>query len=89
MFEISRLGKVAGCRILNGTIERTNMIQVSRDRTVLNDYAIDSLRREKDDVKEVREGMECGILLKNFRDVKEGDLFDAYKIEERQRTLDE
>jgi translation initiation factor IF-2 len=89
VFEISRYGKIAGCRVLNGTIERNNMVQVSRDRTVLNDYAINSLKREKEDVKEVREGMECGILLKDFRDVKEGDLFDAYKIEERQRKLDE
>ena len=87
-FHISRFGTVAGCRVLNGTIERDNMLQVSRDQTVLNDYRIASLKREKDDVKEVREGMECGIRLDGFNDVKEGDLLDAYKIEERKRTLD-
>jgi translation initiation factor IF-2 len=88
-FPISRVGTVAGCRVLNGTIERSNRIHVIRDQAVLNDYAIASLKREKDDAREVREGMECGIRLDGFNDVKEGDLLEAYKIEERKRTLDE
>lgn len=87
-FSFSKVGKIAGCRILNGTIERNNRIHVIRDQTVLNNYPIASLRREKDDVKEVREGMECGIRLDGFNDVKEGDLLEAYRIESVKRTLD-
>lgn len=88
VFNISKFGSIAGCRVLNGTIERSNRIHLIRDQKVLNNYGIGSLRREKDDVKEVREGMECGIRLENFSDVKEGDLFEAYRIEEVRRTLD-
>lgn len=87
-FSISRFGTIAGCRVLNGTIDRTNRIHVIRDQKVLNSYAIASLRREKDDAREVREGMECGIRLEGFNDVKDGDLFEAYKIEEVKRKFD-
>ncbi len=87
-FFISRVGgTIAGCRVLNGSIERSNRVRVIRDHRVLNEYGIGSLKREKDDVKEVREGFECGIRLENFNDVKEGDLFEAYRIEEVKRTL--
>ncbi|MFO1022758.1 MAG: translation initiation factor IF-2 [Planctomycetales bacterium] len=86
-FNISRFGTIAGCRVLNGTIERSNRIRVIRENRVLNDYAIGSLKREKDDAREVREGMECGIRLENFNDVKEGDLLEAYRVEEVKRTL--
>jgi translation initiation factor IF-2 len=87
-FSISRFGTIAGCRILNGTIERSNRMRVIRDQKILHDYNIASLKREKDDAKEVREGMECGIRLDGFNDVKEGDLFEAFRIEEVKRTLD-
>ncbi|MCA9087355.1 MAG: translation initiation factor IF-2 [Planctomycetaceae bacterium] len=88
-FSISRVGTVAGCRVLNGTIERSNRVHVIRDQKILNDYSIASLKREKDDAKEVREGFECGIRLDGFNDVKEGDLLEAFRIEERRRSLDE
>lgn len=87
-FSISRFGTIAGCRMLNGTISRDNRIHVIRDNTVLNDYRIGSLKREKDDAKEVREGMECGIRLEGFNDVKDGDLLEAFRIDEIQRKLD-
>jgi translation initiation factor IF-2 len=87
-FHISRIGTIAGCRVLNGTIERSNRVHVIRDQTVLNDYNIASLKREKDDAREVREGMECGIRLDGFNDVKEGDLLEAYRVDEIKRTLD-
>ncbi|MEX1229299.1 MAG: translation initiation factor IF-2 [Planctomycetaceae bacterium] len=87
-FHISRFGTVAGCRVLNGNIERNSRIRVIRDQKLLNDYAIASLKREKDDVKEVREGMECGIRMEGFNDVKEGDLLEAYRVEEVKRTLE-
>ncbi|HBH52728.1 MAG TPA: translation initiation factor IF-2 [Planctomycetaceae bacterium] len=86
-FDISRFGRVAGCRVLNGTIERNSLIRVIRDQRVLHEYKIASLKRGKDDAKEVREGMECGIRLDGFDDVKEGDMFEAIKVEEVKRTL--
>ncbi len=88
-FSISRTGTIAGCRVLNGTIERNNRVHVIRDQTILNDYPIASLRREKEDVKEVREGMECGILLEGFNDVKEGDLLETFRIEKKKRSLED
>ncbi|MEC9095110.1 MAG: translation initiation factor IF-2, partial [Planctomycetota bacterium] len=86
-FSISRVGTIAGCRVVQGTIERNCRIRVIRDGRVIGDYALDSLRREKDDVKSVRENMECGIKLTSFNDVKQDDILEAYKIEEIARTL--
>lgn len=88
-FKISRFGTIAGCRVLNGTIERNNRVHVIRDQTVINDYNLASLRREKEDVREVREGMECGIRLDGFNDVKEGDLFEAFRVDEVKRKFDQ
>ena len=87
-FSITRFGTIAGCRVLNGTIERSHRVNLIRDQKILHTYGIASLKREKDDAKEVREGMECGIRLENFNDIKEGDLLEAYKIEEVKRTLE-
>ena len=87
-FHISRFGTIAGCRVLSGTIARANRVHVIRDQKILNDYDIASLKRAKDDAREVREGMECGIRLDGFNDVKEGDLLEAFRIEEVKRTLD-
>jgi translation initiation factor IF-2 len=86
-FVISRVGTVAGCRVLSGTIERGCRIRVNRNGRGIGDYPLDSLKREKDDVREAREGFECGIKLSGFNDLKEGDILEAYKIEEVARTL--
>jgi len=88
IFQISRLGSIAGCRVLAGTIERDSRIRVIRESRVIGDYKLDSLRREKDDVRDVREGYECGIKLVGFNDLKEGDVLEAYKIEEIRRTFE-
>jgi translation initiation factor IF-2 len=87
-FKISRVGTIAGCRVLSGVVERNSRARIIRDSTVIGDYALDTLRREKDDAKEVREGFECGIKLAGFNDIKEGDLFEIYKVEEIQRRFD-
>lgn len=87
-FKISRFGTIAGCRVLNGTIDRNNRVNVIRDQKIINDYEIASLKREKDDTKEVREGMECGIRLAGFNDVKEGDLLEAFHVKEVKRKLE-
>jgi len=89
VFRISRVGAVAGCRVLSGIVERNARTRIIRDSTVIGDYAIDTLRREKDDAREVREGLECGIKLAGFNDVKEGDILEVYKVEEIGRTFDQ
>lgn len=86
-FNVSKSGTIAGCRVMRGTIQRECRMRVIRDQTVIGDYAIESLKREKDDAKEVQRGMECGIKLEKFNDVKEGDTLEAYKIEEVARSL--
>lgn len=86
-FVISRVGTVAGCRVLNGNIERTARVRIIRDSRIIGDYGIETLKREKDDAREVREGLECGIKLGGFNDLKEGDVLEAYKVEEVARTL--
>jgi translation initiation factor IF-2 len=86
-FSISRLGVIAGCRVIGGVIARNGRLRVIRDSRVIGDYGIESLKREKDDAREVRDGLECGIKVANFNDVKEGDILECYRIEEVARTL--
>jgi translation initiation factor IF-2 len=87
IFRISRVGTVAGCRVLSGTVQRDARVRVIRDSRVVGDYPLHSLRREKDDAREVREGFECGMKLGGFDDVKEGDIFEAYRIDVVPRTF--
>ncbi|NLE37104.1 MAG: translation initiation factor IF-2 [Pirellulaceae bacterium] len=86
-FQISRLGTIAGCRVLAGNLERDSRARVIRESRVIGEYPLDSLKREKDDAREVREGLECGIKLRGFNDLKEGDILEVYKVEEVARTL--
>ena len=86
-FQISRLGTIAGCRVLAGNIQRDARVRVIRENRVIGDYPLDSLKREKDDARDVREGLECGIRLRGFNDLKEGDILEAYRIEEVARTF--
>jgi translation initiation factor IF-2 len=87
VFNISKSGNIAGCRVMRGSIERDCRMRIVRDSRVIGDYQIESLKREKDDAKEVQRGMECGIKLAGFNDIKEGDTLEAYKIQEIARTL--
>ncbi|MCL2076921.1 MAG: translation initiation factor IF-2 [Oscillospiraceae bacterium] len=82
VFKITGVGAVAGCYVLDGKVSRHNEIRVVRDGIVVNVDKIDSLKRFKDDAKEVAQGYECGISLQNFSDVKEGDVFEAFIVEE-------
>ncbi len=86
-FHISRVGTVAGCRVLAGTIQRDARARLIRESRVIGDYPIESLKREKDDSREIREGFECGIKLVGFNDIKEGDVLEVYKIEEIARKF--
>ncbi len=82
VFKISSAGTIAGSYVLNGKVTRACQIRVVRDGIVIAEDAIDSLRRFKDDVKEVASGYECGIGLEKFSDIKEGDIFEAFIMEE-------
>jgi translation initiation factor IF-2 len=86
-FKVSKVGTIAGCTVRSGLIARTAKVRVVRDGTLVYSGAISSLKRFKDDVKEVREGLECGIGIENFNDVKVGDRIEAFRIEEVKRTL--
>ncbi len=86
-FVVSRAGTIAGCRVIQGTVHRNARARVIRDNRIVGDYALESLKREKDDAREVREGLECGIKLDGFNDVKEGDVLEIYRIEEVARTF--
>jgi translation initiation factor IF-2 len=86
-FSISRIGTIAGCRVIAGVIARNARLRVIRDNRVIGDYGIESLKREKDDAREVRDGLECGIKVAGFNDLKEGDILECYRVEEVARTL--
>lgn len=86
-FSISKVGVIAGCRVMRGSIQRDCKLRVIRDSRVIGEYPIESLKREKDDAREVQRGMECGIKLQGFNDIKEGDTLEAFKIQEVARTL--
>ncbi|MBR6465605.1 MAG: translation initiation factor IF-2 [Bacteroidales bacterium] len=86
-FKISKVGTIAGCMVKEGKITRTAKIRVIRDGIVIKEGVLASLKRGKDDVKEVASGYDCGLGIENFNDIKEGDVIEAYKIEEIKRTL--
>ena len=86
-FQVPRAGRAAGCMVVKGTITRDSRARLVRDSVVVYDGRIGSLRRFKDDVKEVKEGFECGISLENFQDVKEGDVIETYEVREIARSL--
>ncbi len=88
LFKISGVGTIAGCFVRNGVIRRGAKMRVIRDGVEIYNGGLSSLKRFKDDVREVREGLECGIGIENFNDLKVGDLLEAYQIEEVARSLE-
>ena len=87
VFKVSKVGTIAGCYVSEGRIDRKGHGRLIRDGIVVYDGEISSLKRFKDDAKEVREGFECGIGIANFNDIKVGDIIEAYSVEEVARTL--
>ena len=87
VFKSPKFGAIAGCMVTEGTIKRHNPIRVLRDNVVIYEGELESLRRFKDDVNEVRNGMECGIGVKNYNDVRVGDMIEVFEIIEIQRTI--
>lgn len=88
VFKAPKIGLIAGCMVTEGMVKRNNPIRVLRDNIVIYQGALESLRRFKDDVPEVRQGMECGIGVKDYNDVKVGDQIEVYERVEVKRTLD-
>ncbi|HET9481422.1 MAG TPA: translation initiation factor IF-2, partial [Candidatus Polarisedimenticolia bacterium] len=87
LFKVSKVGTIAGCAVRSGVIPRTARVRVIRDGTSVYVGNISSLKRFKDDVREVREGLECGIGVENYNDLKVGDRIEAFRMEEVKRTL--
>jgi len=87
VFRISRIGAVAGCMVLSGVVKRNASVRLLRNNTVVHTGELDSLKRFKDDVREVKEGFECGLSLKNFNDINEGDQLEVFEVQEIARTL--
>ena len=87
VFRISKVGVVAGCYVSDGLVRRGARVRLLRDNVVVYDGELDSLKRFKDDVREVKAGFECGLSLKNFNDIQKGDQLEVYEIVEVSRTL--
>jgi len=87
VFHISKVGTVAGCYVLEGVVKRGSLVRVLRDNIVVHTGELDSLKRFKDDVREVKAGFECGLSVKSFNDIKEGDQLEVYDVVEVARTL--
>jgi len=87
VFRVSKVGNVAGCMVLEGLVRRGARVRLLRDSVVLFTGELDSLKRFKDDVREVKEGFECGLSVRNYDDIKEGDQIEVFEIREVARTL--
>jgi translation initiation factor IF-2 len=90
LFKVSRLGTIAGCMVTSGLVRRNSSVRIFREGTRIHETTVSALKRFKDDVREVTEGFECGILLEGFNDLREGDVFEVFETREIERTsLDE
>jgi len=87
VFRISKVGAVAGCYVLDGTVKRGSKVRVLRNNVVVHEGELDSLKRFKDDVREVKAGFECGLSIRNFNEIQEGDQLEVYEVQEIARTL--
>ena len=87
VFSISKVGNIAGCMIKDGIVKRGSRVRLLRDDTVIHEGKLSTLKRFKDEVREVKDGYECGMGFENYNDIKEGDLIECYEIEEIERSL--
>jgi translation initiation factor IF-2 len=86
-FTVPKAGTIAGCFVVDGKIQRSNMLRLIRDGKIVYEGKISSLKRFKDDAKEVASGFECGLAIENFNDIKNGDILEAFVKEEVAREL--
>jgi translation initiation factor IF-2 len=87
VFNITRVGKVAGCMVTDGVVRRGARVRLLRDNVVIHDGALKTLKRFKDEVREVREGYECGMAFENYENIQQGDVIECFEVEEVARTL--
>ncbi|MCA3268279.1 MAG: translation initiation factor IF-2 [Tagaea sp.] len=87
VFDVSKAGKVAGCRVVEGMVKRGAKVRLLRDQTVIHEGTLKTLRRFKEEVREVQEGYECGMAFENYQDIREGDLIECFEVEEVARTI--
>ncbi len=87
IFNVSKVGKIAGCRVTDGTVERGANVRLIRDNVVIHEGKLSQLKRFKDDVREVGAGMECGMAFENYQDMRQGDVIECYRVEQIQRSL--
>jgi translation initiation factor IF-2 len=87
VFNITKVGKVAGCKVVEGIVKRGAKVRLLRDNVVIHEGSLKTLKRLKDEVKEVRDGLECGMAFENYDDIKEGDTIECFEVEEIARQL--
>ena len=87
VFKVSKIGSIAGCMVTSGVVRRSARLRLLRDNVVVFTGELESLKRFKDDVREVKEGFECGLNIKNYNDIQENDLLEFFEIKEIARTL--
>jgi translation initiation factor IF-2 len=88
VFNITKVGKVGGCMVTEGLVKRGAKVRLLRDNVVIHEGTLGQLKRFKDDVREVREGYECGMSFENYNDIQVGDVIECYEIEEVAATLE-
>ena len=87
MFSITKIGKVAGCRVTEGIVRRGARVRLIRDNVVVHEGELSTLKRFKDEVREVQTGQECGMSFANYQDIQKGDIIECYEVETIQRAL--
>ena len=87
VFKVSKLGKIAGCMVLEGIVKKSASVRLLRENVVIWTGELESLKRFKDDIKEVKEGYECGLTLRGYNDIKEGDQLEVFEVREIARAL--
>ena len=87
MFNISKIGNIAGCMVKDGLVSRNSKIRLLRDNVVVHTGTLASLKRFKDEVKEVKSGFECGLMVENYSDIKIGDVIETYEEVKTERKL--
>jgi translation initiation factor IF-2 len=87
VFNITKVGKVAGCRVTEGKVERGAGVRLIRDNVVIHEGKLSTLKRFKDEVKEVQVGQECGMSFENYQDIRKGDIIECYRVEKVERSL--
>jgi len=87
VFNITKFGKVAGCKVVEGMVRRGARVRLIRDKVVIHEGKLSTLKRFKDEVREVQQGYECGMAFENYQDIREADTIECFDIEEVARTL--